>query len=671
MTPYQLTTLYVSQKEGDDACTGFCPTPSPTRQGPLKTLEKALSCVEDMRRSGIKQPVTIRITDPVYLVSRPIVINEKMYGITIDSQKGCTVSGGRKIEGFRKDTFMGRECFSAPVPQIADGLWFTDLYVNGLRADMPHYPVTGTLDPESVENEDADLGASSSWFVAQKKDREIIGSFRNFEDCIISFNHYWVDEHTPIASYDAETGKVTFALPSRFSVSSKQAASALHYIIENTAETFGNPNEWYLDRETKRVYYIPRDESMTPETLDAYAPLTDKLFEIVGSAADKVRNISFRNLTFACTRGDRVGEMKTASDSQAVSTAPGAVSFRHAANCEMTECTFRNLGLHAVGIAEGCHGIRVTCNEFYDLGAGALTVNGGAFGSDPAEHTYGNVISDNVIHHCGRRYFSACGILIRHAYENTVSHNDIYDLYYTGISVGWVWGYGDSITRDNLIEANHIHTLGQGKLSDMGGIYLLGAQPGTVVRGNLIHDIVSAHYGGWGIYTDEGSSFITVEDNVCYRLNCNAYHQHYGSMNTVRNNIFFRSADAPVALTRNEYHVGLLLERNILVSNGTPIYQPGSKDYGFYGSVHLIAADRNLLYDEKGDVTVLVIGEKAYSAEEAQREFGLEKQGITADPGLDTETCTLRKDSEAYDVGFRDVDMRDVGARNRRKRIEN
>lgn len=121
-----------------------------------------------------------------------------------------------------------------------------------------------------------------------------------------------------------------------------------------------------------------------------------------------------------------------------------------------------------------------------------------------------------------------------HTYENVIAHNEIADLNYTGISCGWVWGYENSITRENLIEKNHIHDIGNGVLSDMGGIYLLGKQQGTIVRCNLIHDVYSRHYGGWALYADEGASAVVFEQNICYNTNSNAFHQHYGCGNSNR-----------------------------------------------------------------------------------------------------------------------------------------
>ena len=65
----------------------------------------------------------------------------------------------------------------------------------------------------------------------------------------------------------------------------------------------------------------------------------------------------------------------------------------------------------------------------------------------------------------------------------------------------------------------------------------LGVQPGTVLRGNLIHDIEKSNYGGWAIYPDEGSAHLLIENNVCYRTNGEIFHQHYGRENVIRNNI--------------------------------------------------------------------------------------------------------------------------------------
>ena len=130
------------------------------------------------------------------------------------------------------------------------------------------------------------------------------------------------------------------------------------------------------------------------------------------------------------------------------------------------------------------------------------------------------------------------------------------------------WGYQRSASHDNLIAFNHIHNIGQGLLSDMGGIYTLGVQPGTVIRNNLIHDVRSAHYGGWCIYPDEGSSHLLIENNICYHADREPFHQHYGRENLVLNNIFAWGGEATARVSRREAHVSVTFLRNIFIVGG-------------------------------------------------------------------------------------------------------
>jgi hypothetical protein len=148
------------------------------------------------------------------------------------------------------------------------------------------------------------------------------------------------------------------------------------------------------------------------------------------------------------------------------------------------------------------------------------------------------VVDDCIIQHGGRLHPSACGVVLTHTQHCAVTHCDIGDFYYTGISAGWNWGYGDTASRETLVENNHIHHLGWAYLSDMGGFYGLGTSPGTIMRGNHVHHIASHRYGGWGLYNDEGSADTLMENNLVHDTWNAGFHQHYGYFNTVRNNIF-------------------------------------------------------------------------------------------------------------------------------------
>ncbi|HQA39259.1 MAG TPA: right-handed parallel beta-helix repeat-containing protein, partial [Kiritimatiellia bacterium] len=158
------------------------------------------------------------------------------------------------------------------------------------------------------------------------------------------------------------------------------------------------------------------------------------------------------------------------------------------------------------------------------------------------------------------------GVWIGHAASNTVARNTIHDLYYSGVSAGWKWSFGPNPACANLIEWNRIFRIGQGVLSDLGGIYMLGEQPGSVERFNVMHDIRRARYGGWGVYFDSGSSHILVENNLVYDTEDGGLIHGGRSMNnTVRNNIFAFGEKTQLTVDTAPEGEPIRVERNIFV----------------------------------------------------------------------------------------------------------
>lgn len=345
------------------------------------------------------------------------------------------------------------------------------------------------------------------------------------------------------------------------------------------------------------------------------------------------------------------------ADGQCSPNLVGVINTRHAVGIAIENCDFYAYGSHAVLFDQGTSDSRVIGCHACNAAGGGVSIKGGAV-SDPAyTHTHHNTVSDCLFEEMGLRFFSASGVLITHAYSNVISHNTIRNLYYSGICLGWRWGYSETISRDNLILKNHIYDLGKGVLSDMGGVYTLGAQPGTRVEGNLIHDVKSRNYGGWGLYSDEGSAYITFFGNICYNCSQNCYHQHYGTMNTVRNNIFAAAGGALVAITRREAHEELLFSENIFMPDESKAVYQNITACDF-------ASDHNIILPVKDKPVMLNWDGRDLSLEEAQTYLDLDRNSRVVDPHFkDRARFVLHADSPALAMGFRPIDLSDVGPR--------
>jgi hypothetical protein len=219
-----------------------------------------------------------------------------------------------------------------------------------------------------------------------------------------------------------------------------------------------------------------------------------------------------------------------------------------------------------------------------------------------------------------------------------------------------VWGDGYNATRGAIVSDNLIYNIGSGSLSDMGGIYLLGRQPGTIVARNVIHDVRYAEndgYGGWGIYLDEGSAEIIVLQNLVYNCASQGLFVHKGVGNMVISNVFANNKRGQVAASKQLKdevpEVAATLQWNILYGSGKTMFADTSAG-------RLLQSGANVYWDPNADGRLRTLLEVLGFADEA-----IVRNPKLTDPARNVFTPT--EDSPAYDAGFIPYDWSGAGVR--------
>ncbi len=603
--------------------------------GAVSSLAAAREEVRALRKHGVSGPVTIRVEAGTYYLPETLVLTPEDSDTVWEAAPGAlaVVSGGRPITGWRK----GKGNFwTAPT----GGAVFRQLFVSGRRAQRARTPNFGFLRILGPSSQDKP-------FKLKYRGEDIKPEWAGTGAEVVALLA-WADIRMNITEVDPEARVATLAHNPR---PSNREADA-RYWIENTPDALDTAGEWYLDLAAGSVSYWPvRGEDLLRE--EVVASVLPELVRLQGApeTGAVVRNVTFRNLHFAHQEWT-MPPGGYADMQSSVATATTAFVAEGAEDCAVERCVFRQIGGYAIWFGRGSKRNRIEGNEVYDAGGGGVKIGETVQRANEAEQNFEHTVTANHIHDVGLVFPPAVGVWVGQSSRNVISHNHVHDLYYTAISVGWTWGYGPNQCKENRIEYNHLHDIGKDMLSDMGGIYTLGVQPGTVIRNNLIHDISSFTYGGWGIYPDEGSSDMLIENNVVYRCKSAGFHQHYGRENLVRNNIFAFNRENQLMRTRAEQHVSFRFEGNI-------VYFDQGRLLGSNWADDQYRLDGNIYFDTRSpgiSFAGLPLAE--------WRARGQDEHSIIADPLFVNPArfdFRLRPDSPALKMGFRQIDLSDVG----------
>jgi len=555
--------IYVSPKGSD--------TNDGSKERPLVTISAALRKARELRRLGdasSRNGIHIILRGGVYVLHETVLIHAEDAGTTdsptfIEAAPGerPVLSGGVSISGWKKllspvtgfATAAKGNLWVADIPAINGELFeFRQLWINNVKA-VRAKSVNGNAMLRILNWKTKD---ESCWIPTPKF------PLLNNSQGIEMFIHQWwaiamlrikkMEVHgdsTQLFFHQPES-KIQNEHPWPAPWLSKETGNSAFYLV-NALQFLDEPGEWYLDVNARKIYYWPRSgENLV--TGSVIAPYLETLLKIEGTMDRPVTNIFFKGISFQHTgwlRPSHFGHVphqagmymteayklrpagtkeKPGLDNQAWIGRPAAaieISFADITGFE--NCRFEHLASTGLDYHKAVHNNVVNGNLFKDIGGTAILA--GVYSDagheihlpynpkDEREVCDGMVISNNLITDATNEDWSCVGIGLGYTRNSLVRHNEVENVSYSGISMGWGWTPVVNAMKNNKIIANKIHHYGKHNY-DCSGIYTLSAQPGSVIRENCIDSIYKAPYAHlpshwFYLYTDEGSSGITVKNN--------------------------------------------------------------------------------------------------------------------------------------------------------------
>lgn len=544
----QAADLWVSPT-GNDTADG-------TEAQPLATLTQALRVARENKRHGkcpATETVTIHLMSGTHRLTEAVFVRNSDENIVVKGEGDAVLSGGVRITGWKK---QGR-LWVAKTPDFnGRPLDFRQMWVNGVKADRAR----DVKDFEqmsrilSVDKQNRRLWVPRRAVEKIMKDAPYAEMVLHEMWCVanLRIKKIEVDGDSAAVSFHEPESRIQFEHPWPSPMVTTDGHNSAFYLT-NSLTLLDQPGEWYNDIRTGTIYYMPREgENMA--TADIEVPAVETLVEVMGTPDSHVSNIQFKGLTFEYTTWMRPsikghvplqagmylvdaykirpqvsrpnGDHKL--DNQGwLDRADAAVELSYADDVSFEGCTFRRMGGSGIDYIIACKGGEVCRSSFTDIAMNAYVA--GSFSPrgyethqaynplDRRDVCTGQKVENTRFENIGNEDWGCVAIAAGFVYGINILHNDISEVPYTGISMGWGWTCQPGCMGNNRVIGNHIWHYGK-HMFDTAGIYTLGSQPNSHIKENAVHSIYHPSYAHdpnhwFYLYTDEGSSGITVKDN--------------------------------------------------------------------------------------------------------------------------------------------------------------
>lgn len=559
-----------------------------SEENPFASMEEARQAIQGLNEN-MTGDIVVYFEDGEYLLDNTVSFTQedsasngfKIIYKAIDPGK-AVITSGMQITGWEDANDENRPGLLAADADIDNTRQF---YVDGEMAVRAKGKIKGDMVRSGKKTTYTTYNGNHDAYTGFRCANTDILNWRNPENIEFIWDISWAHRISPVKSITKLDENNSFIEMEWDSFKTGQIAGGVQInkgpdYVENAYELLDEPGEWYFDSQEKKIYYMPKEGQDMSQT-QAIIPSVENLITLEGDLDESVSNISFEGFGFSyntwlypSAKGWPEQQANFAHDPiedfnmHAYSLAPGAaITTKMAAGITFDRCTFQNLGSAGINMLDGSVGNTVKNSVFKDISAGGILVGGVSIteahplmpGDTVENHIKNktphddrlivkdNIITNNYFNGIGTEYKGSIAVVAGYTDGTVITNNTIRDVAYSGISVGWGWGYweqggrykpdgspddetpaeypvfplGDAVvSRNNIIENNDVSTCMM-KLHDGAGIYTLGDMPGSSIKGNVIHDNV-----GWpgGIYLDQGSGGMTVDQNITYNVQVDLNH---------------------------------------------------------------------------------------------------------------------------------------------------